>query len=60
MAKADSLKTIFYALGANFAIFVTKLAAAVITGSSAMAAEAVHSLADCGNQLLLLLGMKSA
>jgi cation diffusion facilitator family transporter len=60
MAKADSLKTIFYALGANFAIFATKLAAAVVTGSSAMAAEAVHSLADCGNQLLLLLGMKSA
>ncbi len=60
MAKADSLKTIFYALGANFSIFVTKLAAAIVTGSGAMAAEAVHSLADCGNQLLLLLGMKSA
>ena len=60
MAKADSLKTIFYALGANFSIFVTKLAAAIVTGSGAMAAEAVHSLADCGNQGLLLLGMKSA
>jgi cation diffusion facilitator family transporter len=60
MAKADSLKTIFYALGANFSIFVTKLAAALATGSGAMAAEAVHSLADCGNQLLLLLGMRSA
>jgi len=60
MAKADSLKTIFYALGANFAIFVTKLAAAIVTGSGAMAAEAVHSLADCGNQGLLLLGMRSA
>ena len=58
--KADSLKTIFYALGANFAIFVAKLVAAVITGSGAMTAEAVHSLADCGNQGLLLLGMKSA
>jgi cation diffusion facilitator family transporter len=58
--KADSLKTIFYALGANFAIFVAKLAAAIVTGSGAMTAEAVHSLADCGNQGLLLLGMKSA
>jgi cation diffusion facilitator family transporter len=58
--KADSLKTIFYALGANFAIFVAKLAAAIITGSGAMTAEAVHSLADCGNQGLLLLGVKSA
>jgi cation diffusion facilitator family transporter len=58
--KADSLKTIFYALGANFAIFIAKLAAAIVTGSGAMTAEAVHSLADCGNQVLLLFGMKSA
>ncbi|MGH8122638.1 MAG: cation diffusion facilitator family transporter [Rudaea sp.] len=58
--KADSLKTIFYALGANFAIFVAKAVAAFLTGSGAMTAEAVHSLADCGNQLLLLLGMRGA
>ncbi|HEV7489338.1 MAG TPA: cation diffusion facilitator family transporter [Rhodanobacteraceae bacterium] len=58
--RADSLKTIFYALGANFAIFVAKLAAAIVTGSGAMTAEAVHSLADCGNQGLLLVGMRSA
>jgi cation diffusion facilitator family transporter len=59
-AKADSLKTIFLALGANFAIFVAKLVAALITGSGSMAAEAVHSLADCGNQVLLLIGMRQA
>jgi len=58
--KGDSLRTIFFALGANFAIFVAKSVAAVLTGSSAMLAEAVHSLADCGNQGLLLLGMKRA
>jgi cation diffusion facilitator family transporter len=58
--KGDSVKTILYALGANFAIFVAKSVAAWITGSSAMLAEAVHSLADCGNQGLLLLGMKRA
>src|SRR6187431_1931767 len=58
--KGDSVKTIFYALGANFAIFVTKAIAASLTGSGAMLAEAVHSLADCGNQGLLLLGMKRA
>jgi cation diffusion facilitator family transporter len=58
--KANSLKTIFYALGANFAIFLSKAAAAWVTGSGAMTAEAVHSLADCGNQLLLLLGLKQA
>ncbi len=59
-AKADSLKTIFFALGANFAIFVAKLVAALITGSGSMLAEAVHSMADCGNQVLLLIGMRQA
>jgi cation diffusion facilitator family transporter len=58
--KPDSLKTIFYALGANFSIFVAKSFAAYVTGSGAMLAEAVHSLADCGNQGLLLVGLKSA
>jgi len=57
---ANSLKAIFLALGANFAIFIAKLVAAVLTGSGAMLAEAVHSLADCGNQGLLLLGMRQA
>lgn len=57
---ANSLKAIFLALGANFAIFIAKLVAAFLTGSGAMLAEAVHSLADCGNQGLLLLGMRQA
>jgi len=57
---ANSLKAILLALGANFAIFLSKLVAALITGSGAMLAEAVHSLADCGNQGLLLLGMRQA
>lgn len=58
--QGNSLRSILYALGANFAIFVAKAVAAAMTGSSAMLAEAVHSLADCGNQGLLLLGMKRA
>ena len=58
--NANSLRAIFLALGANFAIFVSKLVAAFVTGSGAMMAEAVHSLADCGNQGLLLLGMRQA
>jgi len=57
---ADSLKSILYALGANLAISVAKLVAAVITGSGSMMAESIHSLADSGNQGLLLLGMKKA
>ena len=56
MAGANSSKAVLYALGANFAIAVTKYIAAFFTGSGSMLAEAVHSTADCGNQLLLLLG----
>ena len=57
---ADSVKAIFFALSANAAIAVSKFIAASITGSGSMLAEAVHSSADCGNQLLLLLGLKRA
>ena len=57
---SGSVRAILYALGANLGIFVAKSVAAVLTGSGAMFAEAVHSLADCGNQGLLLLGMKRA
>jgi cation diffusion facilitator family transporter len=58
--KADSVRTIFYALGANLAIAAAKTAAAIATGSSAMLAEAIHSYADSGNQGLLLWGMRQA
>jgi len=58
--NANSLKSIFFALGANAAIAVAKFSAAVYTGSGAMMAESIHSLADSGNQLLLLLGIRLA
>jgi cation diffusion facilitator family transporter len=60
MAHGNSLRAIFYALGANIGIFIAKAIAAAMTGSGAMVAEAVHSLADCGNQGLLLFGIKRA
>ncbi len=56
--QADSLKSILFALFANSAIAVAKGIAAAITGSGAMLAEAIHSVADAGNQLLLILGLK--
>jgi cation diffusion facilitator family transporter len=59
-AQADSLKSIFFALGANFAIAVAKTAGAIFTGSSSMLAESIHSYADCGNQALLIWGLKEA
>ena len=58
--KADSVRTILYALGANLAIAAAKTGAAIATGSSAMLAEAIHSYADSGNQGLLLLGLRRA
>jgi cation diffusion facilitator family transporter len=58
--KADSVKTILYALFANLAIAVAKTAAAIFTGSSAMLAESSHSYADSGNQGLLLWGLRRA
>jgi cation diffusion facilitator family transporter len=57
---ADSAKAVIYALGANTAIAISKYVAAAITGSGSMFAEAVHSTADAGNQLLLLVGLKQA
>jgi divalent metal cation (Fe/Co/Zn/Cd) transporter len=57
---SNSTSSIFFALGANMAIFIAKLGAALYTGSGAMLAEAVHSLADTGNQLLLLVGLRQA
>lgn len=57
MAGDHSTKHILQALGANFVIAVAKGIAAAYTGSGALLAEAIHSVADCCNQLLLLLGV---
>lgn len=54
------MSAIIYALTANAGIAASKAAAAVYTGSASMLAEAVHSSADCANQLLLLLGIRQA
>ncbi len=56
----ESNVAIFAALAANLGIAVTKFLAFLLTRSSSMLAESIHSLADSGNQLLLLLGGKRA
>ncbi len=60
MSAADSSKHIIQSLGVNLVIAVAKFIAAYVTGSGAMLAEAIHSFADCGNQLLLLRGVKES
>ncbi|MBV9946971.1 MAG: cation diffusion facilitator family transporter [Myxococcales bacterium] len=60
MVEADSRKVVIAALAGNVAIAACKLAAAALSRSTATLAEAVHSLADSGNQGLLLVGMHLA
>lgn len=58
--QASSRVVVYAALAGNLAIALTKLAAAIVTGSSAMFSEAVHSVVDTGNEALLLYGYRRA
>ncbi|OGA02682.1 MAG: cation efflux family transporter [Betaproteobacteria bacterium RIFCSPLOWO2_02_64_14] len=53
-----AVRAILYALAANAGIAAAKGGAAFWTGSGAMLAETIHSVADCANQVLLLIGLK--
>jgi len=57
---SSPIKAILYAFSANLGIAIAKTIAAVFSRSSSMIAESLHSYADTGNQLLLLLGMHRA
>lgn len=59
-SRAATYTNVQRALGGNAVIAVAKLAAALSSGSSAMMSEFVHSVVDCGNQALLLVGLKSS
>lgn len=59
MAGGSQL-AVYVALGANAVVTVAKLAGFAMTGSGAMLSEAVHSIADVGNQALLAVGLKRA
>jgi cation diffusion facilitator family transporter len=58
MSHGSGTKAVVAALLANTGIAVTKFAAFLLTGFASMLAESIHSLADAGNQLLLLVGGK--
>ena len=58
--ESSSRVAILMALVANLAIAASKFVAFIFTGSGAMLAEGVHTVADSGNQLLLIIGGKRA
>ena len=60
MSVEGGTRAIVAALAANIGIAITKFAAFLLTGSSSMLAESVHSVADSGNQALLLIGGKKS
>src|SRR5579883_2247192 len=59
-AQSSSKKAVYAALAGNLLVAATKLLAAGWTGSSAMMSEAIHSLVDTGNEVLLLYGFSRA
>lgn len=58
--QGSAAKAILYAFVANLGIAIAKLAASIYTNSGSMLAEAIHSFADAGNQVLLWLGLKQS
>jgi len=58
--EGSSAKAILYAFLANMGIAIAKFAAAIYTSSGSMLAEAIHSLADTCNQILLFIGLRGS
>ncbi|HEY1487780.1 MAG TPA: cation diffusion facilitator family transporter [Micromonosporaceae bacterium] len=58
--QSESLRTVIVALAINVAIALAKAFAAVVSGSSALLAEAAHSVADTGNEIFLLVALRSS
>ncbi len=57
---SESLTTVLVAFGANVLVAVAKSAAAVVTGSASLVAEAAHSWVDSGNEIFLLIANRRA
>jgi cation diffusion facilitator family transporter len=58
--SGGSVRTVLVAVFANLAIAVAKIVAALLTGSASMWAEAAHSVADTGNEVLLFVGLRKS
>jgi cation diffusion facilitator family transporter len=60
MAQSTTNRTVWAALIGNFLVAITKIVAAMVTGSSAMLSESFHSMVDTLNEVLLLYGLRRA
>lgn len=60
MSTEGGTRAVIAAMAANIGIAISKFVAFLLTGSSSMLSEAIHSVADSGNQILLLIGGKRA
>ncbi len=60
MVRGGSKKAIYAALFGNLGIAISKLIAALLTGSTSMWAETYHSFSDTFNQILLLVGIRTS
>lgn len=58
--KEHGMASVLAALGANVLVAISKFVAYILSGSAAMLNESIHSIVDCGNQVLLLLGDRKA
>ncbi len=56
--NSGSVKAVVFALGSNILITIIKFIVSAVTHSAGMLAESIHSFADCGNQIFLLIGNK--
>lgn len=56
--NSGSVRAVIFALGSNILITIIKFIVSTVTHSAGMMAEAIHSVADCGNQIFLLIGNK--
>ncbi len=60
MSTGDSTKVILFAFFTNLGIAASKFVGAFVSGSASLFAEAIHSLVDCSNQILLWIGARSS
>ena len=58
--KSEGMMSVIAALGANILVAISKFVGFAVSGSAAMLNESIHSIVDCGNEILLLVGNRQS